>query len=1095
MQSRPAGLVVLLLAILLATPAIPVGGAAGPSPMPRPGTTVRLSVASDGTEGNDMSYFAVVSADGGTVAFSSRASNLVPGDTNGAEDVFVLTRAAALVQRASVSTSGAQANGLSGGRLSISADGRFLAFTSEASNLVPGDTNGRTDVFVRDLAAGTTERVSLTSAGGQSSAGSSVPSISADGRFVVFDTTAALVPEDTNLNFDVYERDRLLGTTRLVSTNNEGTVGDDDSSYPTISADGRFVAFDSWTTNLIEGSDVKGVDIADVFVRDMVTGTIDRASAATDGTQADDDSRFGALSADGRFVAFWSWAKNLVPDDGNAATTEDVFVRDRLAGTTERVSVDSAGAQGSGASSLAAPAISLDGRFVAFATSVAGLVAGDSNGLFDVFVRDTLLRTTERVSVSTAGGEGDGATYSVPSISGDGRFVAFGSLATNLVPADTNGAYDVFLHDRGPDAGVATLVAPPTSSRSFDVSGRSALTGAVLSAATDATGDVPRGSELGTDLTRTSLSYRHWDGTILVVLGLASMPGAVAPGGPGVVGAAGIVYGLAFRANGVPFEARAWRGAAGPQFVLDRCEPACVAVASLSGGIGTAGLDARLSIPTELLGPSGDVRLTSITAFTTADDAGLDRFDEVELPDATLDPRVEVALAPQGGSPPAPSDWTRARLDGASFTATISPVGQSAGAYDVLARVCLAQTCELARSPIELTNRAPAVAPLPSPTVDEGVLLALEVSASDPDGDALVLSAQSLPSGASFVDHSNGSGTLFWTPAYDQAGTFDVEIRATDGLLGTAASTTITVANADRLPQFSPVTAPVVTEGTTTSVKLSAVDPDGDVVAITIASGPVWASIVDEGNGNATLALAPPVGSLGPHTVTLQATSTSAATSTTLGVTVLPSGGVSLSRVTAAPIQTSPGSVTMSAIVTNTGPNADTFALQVTTTNGWAHSIPSPVTLASGASQTLSWNVTVPSAGGASFVALRATSQLNANATTSLGWGVSTPVTIVTTFSKPAFTPLVDNVTGTVRVTFLDGSPAVHEALQLAQKDPVTGLTSTARGWTDATGTLAFDYGGANGAELLSRTPGVHSVTVLLVTGPGAQRSASYQVG
>src|SRR5216117_509323 len=261
-------------------------------------TTERVSVASGGTtEGNDTSLGSALSADGRFVAFDSAATDLVAGDTNGVSDVFVHDRQTGTTERVSVASDGAQGNGRSGLVTfafppALSADGRFVAFVSFATNLVAGDTNGATDVFVHDRQTGTTERVSVASDGTESNAAS-------------------------------------LGSA--------------------LSADGRFVAFQSDATNLVAG-DTNGA--TDVFVHDRQTGMTERVSVASGGTEGNGFSAGLALSADGRFVAFHSTATNLVAGDTNGAT--DVFVHDRQTGTTERVSVDSDGTQGNGPSAGAA---------------------------------------------------------------------------------------------------------------------------------------------------------------------------------------------------------------------------------------------------------------------------------------------------------------------------------------------------------------------------------------------------------------------------------------------------------------------------------------------------------------------------------------------------------------------------------------------------------------------------------------------------------------------------------------------------------------------------------------------------------------------
>jgi Ca2+-binding RTX toxin-like protein len=215
------------------------------------GQTERVSVASDGTQGNDGSWVTSISADGRFVAFSSMASNLVPGDTNGREDVFVHDRQTGQTERVSVASNGTQGNRDSYAG-SISADGRFVVFVSEAANLVQGDTNGTRDIFVHDRQTGRTERVSVASDGTEGNRGSEAPSISADGRFVVFHSEASnLVPGDRNGCADIFVHDRQTGRTERVSMASDGTEGTNYSYDPSISADGRFVAFRSLAINLV----------------------------------------------------------------------------------------------------------------------------------------------------------------------------------------------------------------------------------------------------------------------------------------------------------------------------------------------------------------------------------------------------------------------------------------------------------------------------------------------------------------------------------------------------------------------------------------------------------------------------------------------------------------------------------------------------------------------------------------------------------------------------------------------------------------------------------------------------------------------------
>ena len=360
---------------------------------------------SDGTQGDGRSGFPSLSADGRLVAFSSSASNLVAGDTNDDGDIFVHDRLTGLTELVSVASDGTQ--GLGSSRLpSINADGRFVAFFSFASNLVPGDTNELQDIFVHDRQTGDIERVSVLSASAQGNDRSYDPAISAAGRFVAFWSQASnLVAEDRTDTFDVFIRDREAGVTRLVSARSIGVQGNADSWSRSISADGRFVVFWSRATNLVAGDTNFALD---VFLQDRALSLNERVSVASDGTQANLDSWAPSVNADGRFVAFFSDATNLVQGDTNVA--KDVFVHDRETGATRRVSVAADGIQGNGASSF--PALSADGRYVAFQSESTNLVPGDTNGVIDVFVYDLVTKMIERVSLAADGAQGNGNSSS-----------------------------------------------------------------------------------------------------------------------------------------------------------------------------------------------------------------------------------------------------------------------------------------------------------------------------------------------------------------------------------------------------------------------------------------------------------------------------------------------------------------------------------------------------------------------------------------------------------------------------------------------------------------------------------------------------------
>jgi hypothetical protein len=432
MRPIPSIALTLALALALVTALATSGWAAAAA------KTKRVNVNSAGAQANADSSDTAVSETGRFIAFTSIATNLVAGDGNGAEDVFVRDRKTGKTTRVSVSSAGVEGN-FDSGWPTISGGGRFVAFQSNASNLVSGDLNGVRDIFVRDRKKHKTTRISVSSP--EADAFSGAPSISDDGRFVAFDSSATtLVPGDTNGVSDVFVRDRKLGTTTRMSRSSTGAQGNGQSSYAAISADGRFVAFSSDATNFGAGDTNLTTD---VYIRDRKKHKTSRVSVSSSGAQANLDSWYPELSAGGRFVAFESNATNLVSGDSNA--NEDIFVRDRKTGKTTRVSRSSAGAQ----SNLASydVDISANGRWVAFTSNGTNLVGGDSNGSADAFVRDRKTEKTKLLSVSSSGAHGN-LNSGNPALSADGRFAAFESRASNLVGGDTNAFYDIFL--RGP---------------------------------------------------------------------------------------------------------------------------------------------------------------------------------------------------------------------------------------------------------------------------------------------------------------------------------------------------------------------------------------------------------------------------------------------------------------------------------------------------------------------------------------------------------------------------------------------------------------------------------------------------------------------
>jgi Tol biopolymer transport system component len=446
-------------------------------------TVTRESVSTGGTEGNKLSSDAIISYTGRYLVFDSDATNLVAVDTNLFRDVFLKDTQTGSLTMISVSSAGVQGNALSSVQRPgiVSDDGQFVAFYSSASNLVAGDTNLVRDVFLRDTVNSTTTMVSVSTGGVIGNALSSGPSMSGDGKLIAFYSSASnLIAGDTNLVRDVFLRNLTTNTTTRVSVSSAGVEGNGESSGPVISHDGRYVAFYSSATNLV-GGDTNA--FRDCFVRDLQTNTTTRVSVSTAGVQGDKLSSDPCLSADGRYVAFYSDATNLVSGDTNAV--RDVFLRDRQLNTTIRVSLSTGNVQGNARSET--QAISGDGKFVAFDSDATNLVAGDVNLVRDTFLRDVTASTTILVNADANGVHGN-ATSANATLSSDGKLIAFGSNASNLVAGDTNLVEDIFLRDQNPGcpapivyctAKVNSLACTPSISLTGSVSA-SAGTGATL---------------------------------------------------------------------------------------------------------------------------------------------------------------------------------------------------------------------------------------------------------------------------------------------------------------------------------------------------------------------------------------------------------------------------------------------------------------------------------------------------------------------------------------------------------------------------------------------------------------------------------------
>jgi hypothetical protein len=402
---------------------------------------VPVSVSSSGALANNNSYYSLISADGRYVVFQTEASNLSANDFNGQYDICRRDLQAGLTELVSVGTGGTSASGL-GLSPALSGDGRLVVWSSNAANLVAGDTNATWDIFLRDMLAGVTTRISLTSTGAQAPLRSDQPRITPDGRYVTFESDADLIPADTNGLKDCYRLDQSSGQLELVSTSSAGALGNSISYAAQPSDDGRYVCFFSTASNLVGGdTNAQG----DVFWKDMQTGALLRVNVSSAGVQANNESIWPSISGDGQTVTYCSVASNLVAGDSNGQF--DVFARDVPGGVTTRLNLQPNGAQAD--SYVHSPtALSTDGRFVIYASLSTNLVAGDTNGFQDIFIRDRLLSTTERVSFAFNGAQTNSDNF-VPHMTPDKRVITYTSTASNIVPNDTNGFRDIFASTLG----------------------------------------------------------------------------------------------------------------------------------------------------------------------------------------------------------------------------------------------------------------------------------------------------------------------------------------------------------------------------------------------------------------------------------------------------------------------------------------------------------------------------------------------------------------------------------------------------------------------------------------------------------------------
>jgi Tol biopolymer transport system component len=403
------------------------------------GQTVRVSVSSSGAQADRQSWVTDLTSDARWVLFMSEATNLVAGDTNGFFDAYLCNRLTGTMELVSTTSTGGLGDSDSGWA-TLTPDGRYVSFISFATNIVPGDTNGVPEPFLRDRVSGATMRIAVSAAGMEGNDESWSQTLSGDGRYALFWSFATnLVPGDTNDRADVFLRDVQLGTTTLISRSSSGVQGDSDSYSGYLSLDGRFATFASQAENLVAGDANQRQDL---FLRDLAAGVTTRISIGLGGAPTDEDSLGGALSADSRYVVIESLASNLVAGDTNGLF--DIFVRDLATGTTTRVSEASNGTQANSRSDQGT--ISADGRCVAFRSYADNLVPHDLNAAEDIFVHDRLGCRPTLATYCSAGTTTHGCVPTIAGIGTPSATAGAGfTIVANAVEGQKSGMifYDV----------------------------------------------------------------------------------------------------------------------------------------------------------------------------------------------------------------------------------------------------------------------------------------------------------------------------------------------------------------------------------------------------------------------------------------------------------------------------------------------------------------------------------------------------------------------------------------------------------------------------------------------------------------------------